>query len=461
MPSIDSITVRFSISYITKYGEELRIAGSSKKLGDWQADKAPIMFYTNGGNWTLELSFDKDELPLEYKYVITKLEKKKNKVSNSPRENGEIEENEVEIEELVGLWEKTPNRTVLPKKALMQMKDKWEKLPQTESEIALEERNILLDDLKVLEGLIFPSFTLFPKRIGSKEFILGILGEPDKTTLKGLPKDKHRTLFYEGILRKNEDNHYQLFWLGRQNFVSKVLGERKYDISEHLPFEYKLLTIDDETGIQVAEILGSQTSIQAPTEDTIQHVESVDWPLTFKAISQKLGGDGLHSNEVFLWDPLNKKWSSGQKTGSSYIPRKQRKSTEFESLNSSKDPIQSVKVHSKDQTRGHSSYQYIPGETDILAIKTTEYGEDSFTYITVIDSQGRFIMPQVYIGPFKYEGLLLIKDLEASHSEAFIASSECDISDLRKREQEVREHIEGAQIKYTILKEQELVEKQT
>jgi len=77
MPSIDSITVRFSISYITKYGEELRIAGSSKKLGDWQADKAPIMFYTNGGNWTLELSFDKDELPLEYKYVITKLEKKK------------------------------------------------------------------------------------------------------------------------------------------------------------------------------------------------------------------------------------------------------------------------------------------------------------------------------------------------------------------------------------------------
>jgi len=78
------------------------------------------------------------------------------------------------------------------------------------------------------------------------------------------------------------------------------LGERKYDISEHLPFEYKLLTIDDETGIQVAEILGSQTSIQAPTEDTIQHVESVDWPLTFKAISQKLGGDGLHSNEVFF-----------------------------------------------------------------------------------------------------------------------------------------------------------------
>jgi len=99
-------------------------------------------------------------------------------------------------------------------------------------------------------------------------------------------------------------------------------------------------------------------------------------------------------------------------------------------------------------------------EADIVAIKTTDYEEDSFTYITVLDSQGRSIMPEVYVGPFKYEGFILIKDLDAARTESYVASLECDTSDLRKREQEVRERIEGAQIKYSILREQELKEQE-
>ena len=90
--------------------------------------------------------------------------------------------------------------------------------------------------------------------------------------------------------------------------------------------------------------------------------------------------------------------------------------------------------------------------------------------VSVYDKQGNVLMPESYVGPFKYEGLVLLKDLDSSTSEPFLVTSELgkmidfalswslDISDLRKREAEVRQQIQFAQIKYARLKEEEVKE---
>lgn len=68
--SLPRVTIRFSIHYHTNSGEDVRIVGSNYKLGDWDASKAPVLQWTHGDVWVLEISFRKVFIPLEYKYVV-------------------------------------------------------------------------------------------------------------------------------------------------------------------------------------------------------------------------------------------------------------------------------------------------------------------------------------------------------------------------------------------------------
>jgi hypothetical protein len=70
--TLPRLNVRFSIHYHTVPGEEMRVVGSNYKLGDWDPTKAPVMEWTHGGVWVLEVSFRKAFVPFEYKYVLMK-----------------------------------------------------------------------------------------------------------------------------------------------------------------------------------------------------------------------------------------------------------------------------------------------------------------------------------------------------------------------------------------------------
>jgi len=341
-------------------------------------------------------------------------------------------------------WESTPNRLVKRNNSKIQTKDKWEKPPQTEAEIAFDERTIL-EDLKSLEEINFPYFSTFPKRIGAREFAIGIIGEPDKTTIKGLSKDKNRSLFMQGVLRKNEDNQYQIYWLGSHTYVSNVVGD-KYDISDMIPFDTKLITFDDRNAIEVSEV------VTQSIHNIKDFLSSLDWPNTFKTVIANLGGDGNHSNEGIQWEQSTKKWTFVPRASAYLVSRKQRKSGETELLSTLKAPPTSVRVYSADKKRGMSAFQWIPGTTDIAAFKTTSHEDDSFTYISVYDNQGKRIMVESYVGPLKYEGSVLVKDADCYPTQPYVVS---DTSDLRIKEQILRERIEEAQIKYIILKQED------
>jgi len=67
--SLPKITVRFGIHYHTGDGEQMRIVGSDGKLGSWDLYKAPILNWDQGF-WSIEITFRRSYLPLEYKYVV-------------------------------------------------------------------------------------------------------------------------------------------------------------------------------------------------------------------------------------------------------------------------------------------------------------------------------------------------------------------------------------------------------
>ncbi|MCE9615645.1 MAG: 4-alpha-glucanotransferase [Lentisphaerae bacterium] len=63
--------IRFSIHYETKWGDEVRLVGSSPELGEWNVHRAPPMVYTPGGNWVLSLPVTrKTATAFAYKYCI-------------------------------------------------------------------------------------------------------------------------------------------------------------------------------------------------------------------------------------------------------------------------------------------------------------------------------------------------------------------------------------------------------
>ena len=64
-----STPVNFSVQYDTKWGENLFVLGSHKKLGAWDEAKAIPMHYKEGGHWSCEVDLQPGGI-FFYKYLV-------------------------------------------------------------------------------------------------------------------------------------------------------------------------------------------------------------------------------------------------------------------------------------------------------------------------------------------------------------------------------------------------------
>jgi len=64
-----STPVNFSVQYETKWGENLFVLGSHKKLGAWDEAKAIPMHYKEGGHWSCEVDLQPGGI-FFYKYLV-------------------------------------------------------------------------------------------------------------------------------------------------------------------------------------------------------------------------------------------------------------------------------------------------------------------------------------------------------------------------------------------------------
>jgi len=63
-----SVKVRFEIHYVTKFGEELRLVGSSNSLGNWNPQNSIALHWTDNHFWVLETNIAHQDI--EYKYLV-------------------------------------------------------------------------------------------------------------------------------------------------------------------------------------------------------------------------------------------------------------------------------------------------------------------------------------------------------------------------------------------------------
>jgi len=213
------------------------------------------------------------------------------------------------------------------------------------------------------------------------------------------------------------------------------LCEKKIDVSDLLPFEPKLFTWDDSPSASLVD-------------------EVLDQQLLFQHVLRKLGGAGQQSSDGILWEPVNKKWMLVRPLANSRA--KERRDERDSPIQTSAPPVP-VRVEPH-QNKCFSSYQYVPGESEIIRITTNVDEDDAFTYITVFDSKGNSLMPSTYVGPIKYDGMVVIRDLKSAKSDDFVATLNCDNA-LIQKERQLRETIESLQQKYVTLKAHELAEK--
>mmetsp|Transcript_1092 Transcript_1092/g.2993 ORF Transcript_1092/g.2993 Transcript_1092/m.2993 type:complete len:152 (-) Transcript_1092:263-718(-) len=66
-----SVEVAFRVRYDTFPGQELKLIGSTRRLGSWSIDKSIHMHWTSGNIWTVTLAFPRRPLKVEYKYVVS------------------------------------------------------------------------------------------------------------------------------------------------------------------------------------------------------------------------------------------------------------------------------------------------------------------------------------------------------------------------------------------------------
>ncbi|KAH7648237.1 glucan 1 [Cryptosporidium bovis] len=72
------LTIKFSVKYETKFGQDLRVVGNIKELGDWDVEKSLSMTWTEGSFWTVSVKIlpTNNTENIEYKYIL---------VDNNPR----------------------------------------------------------------------------------------------------------------------------------------------------------------------------------------------------------------------------------------------------------------------------------------------------------------------------------------------------------------------------------------
>lgn len=123
-------------------------------------------------------------------------------------------------------------------------------------------------------------------------------------------------------------------------------------------------------------------------------------------------------HESGVWSEVHKKWF--------FLPRKASKE-KYESEHDEHsganvlitcdetftkiEAVEPFGPTSTNTTHGFSSFKFVPGTNDqyIIALKSTEVGDSTDSYVMVFDLNGNLMMEETKLeGDFKYEGLEFI-----------------------------------------------------
>lgn len=234
-------------------------------------------------------------------------------------------------------------------------------------------------------------------------------------------------------------------------------GQRGAEFSELVRFGRHLLAFDDRTGLvcevreghhliprqilmtgsgderfkgfksEWATVQGNQLVVgshgKVREEEWIKRldrhygVESVDWHEPYRRIREALGVDtpeGYVVHEAGEWHPLRERWL--------FFPRKVSREA-FDPVRDEREcgahrlliadadfeDIQVVTVGERRPERGVSTIKLLPGrENELVGLKSVELGERTETYLFCFDLDGRILQDDIYVGPYKCEGVEIL-----------------------------------------------------
>eukprot|EP00298_Acanthocystis_sp_HF-20_P029607 c8513_g1_i1.p1 GENE.c8513_g1_i1~~c8513_g1_i1.p1 ORF type:complete len:375 (+),score=126.99 c8513_g1_i1:26-1126(+) len=277
-----------------------------------------------------------------------------------------------------------------------------------------------------------------------------------------------KSILKKGTLKRDgETGKYSIEWLSENTIRSMHSYKgRGMELSELITFNGKLLAFDDTTGI-VYEITkgdpvpwviladgdGTDSNKGYKTEwatvkgnylyvgsigkewtdaksgqilsknpqwvkviDKNGHVMSLDWSGYYNKIRTVSGtsNPGYIVHESGNWHDRLKKWI--------FLPRRMSteeyndKEDEHRAANKmviASENFETVVIKDNigpfSAIRGFSSFKFIPGfDTEFIALKTEEDGDQISSYITVLNMNGEVLMPEQFIDNVKFEGLEIL-----------------------------------------------------
>ncbi|KAL7298136.1 hypothetical protein TKK_0009138 [Trichogramma kaykai] len=142
-------------------------------------------------------------------------------------------------------------------------------------------------------------------------------------------------------------------------------------------------------------------------------VQAYNWTSNYKRLAKAIDIEppGYVIHESGVWSDTRKKWF--------FLPRRCSKEKYNKDKNESRscnvlliadetfENVQAILIGGHVNVRGFSSFKFLPGTNDtvIVALKTKELENDTATYITVFNTEGKILMPDLKVDNDKYEGL--------------------------------------------------------
>ncbi|KAH8741237.1 starch binding domain containing proteinhypothetical protein plant origin [Cryptosporidium ryanae] len=94
------LTIKFCVKYETRFGQELRVVGNIKELGDWDLEKSLPMTWTEGSFWTVSVKLSQNNIEnIEYKYILVD-NSSRNSYNWEPGKNHSVQINKDSLREL-------------------------------------------------------------------------------------------------------------------------------------------------------------------------------------------------------------------------------------------------------------------------------------------------------------------------------------------------------------------------
>ena len=279
-------------------------------------------------------------------------------------------------------------------------------------------------------------------------------------------KNKWRSFYKEGTLRKHFNGEYSVFWNNEKDVLVSQIAEkgRGLELSELAVFHEKLYTVDDRTGIvyrikdkkvipwvilpdgdgtvskgfkcewmtvkdNTLYVGGLGKEWTTPTGELVnfnpQYVKSVgpsgdvvhhNWRSVYESVKVALGikSPGYVIHEAVMWSNVKRRWF--------FLPRRashekyddqadeRRAANVLLSCNESFEDFTVTRIGKLIPTHGFSSFKFVPGTNDevIVALRSVEDQGQISTYIMVFGVDGSIIMDESFIDNDKYEGVEFI-----------------------------------------------------